>query len=69
MSAMKAANKDLKGTMKTLKIDDIDVRSLSSSFTPNLVSLARECVESSCSSKGCLKVSLRPRYVLESLVC
>lgn len=26
MSAMKAANKDLKGTMKTLKIDDIDVR-------------------------------------------
>lgn len=25
MSAMKAANKDLKGTMKTLKIDDIDV--------------------------------------------
>jgi charged multivesicular body protein 5 len=24
MSAMKAANKDLKGTMKTLKIDDID---------------------------------------------
>jgi hypothetical protein len=37
MSAMKAANKDLKGTMKTLKIDDIDVRSLSSSFTPNLV--------------------------------
>jgi len=26
MSAMKAANKDLKGTMKTLKMDDIDVR-------------------------------------------
>jgi hypothetical protein len=25
MAAMKAANKDLKGTMKTLKIDDIDV--------------------------------------------
>jgi hypothetical protein len=45
MSAMKAANKDLKGTMKTLKIDDIDVCSLSSSFTPNLVSVARECGE------------------------
>jgi hypothetical protein len=27
LAAMKAANKDLKGTMKTLKIEDIDVRS------------------------------------------
>ena len=27
LAAMKVANKDLKGTMKTLKIEDIDVRS------------------------------------------
>jgi hypothetical protein len=41
MAAMKAANKDLKGTMKTLKIDDIDVCPCPLA-SPNLVSLVAE---------------------------
>jgi hypothetical protein len=56
MAAMKAANKDLKGTMKTLKIDDIDVCTCLLA-SPNLVSLVgRNYLSAS-------KLSLKPQTV------
>ena len=39
MSALKSANKELKGMMKTVKIQDIDVCNLLTPFLPYLVFL------------------------------
>lgn len=41
MSALKSANKELKGMMKTVKIQDIDVRLLSSDLFLFMVLLIR----------------------------
>jgi hypothetical protein len=54
MNAMKAANKELKGMMKTVKIEDIDVCHFDLVVVPCMVSWVLCCYHS-----GILCISLR----------